>query len=185
MLSINPDAATRDDVARLAAELMDANHDLLVARSRIAELEKDARRYRWLRNNAIHSETGPWCVAWDDPGAENNNDHPCDLEELDTAIDAALSTPQPEPSAELIERVIEALAELEHEQWMAWAKSVAHSEPFLTEGRKERWVKAMVPYSMLTEAQKEDDRLWARKVIAVLALAERREGMVLVPREGE
>lgn len=34
MLSINPDAATRDDVARLAAELMDANHKL----SQIKEL---------------------------------------------------------------------------------------------------------------------------------------------------
>ncbi len=35
MLSVHPDAATRDDVARLAAELMEANHKLI-------ELEKDS-----------------------------------------------------------------------------------------------------------------------------------------------
>jgi len=42
-LSVNPDAATRDDVARLAAELMDANHDRQELREAILPFVLHAR----------------------------------------------------------------------------------------------------------------------------------------------
>ena len=42
MLSVNPDAATRDDVARLAAELMEARHELL----RLSEIVSDEAMFQ-------------------------------------------------------------------------------------------------------------------------------------------
>jgi hypothetical protein len=79
------------------------------------------------------------------------------------------------PASGMPEDVIEQLAALEHEQWMEWAKSIANSEPFLTDGRKERWAKAMLPYAMLTEEQKEQDRILARRAYALSLRG--REGM--------
>jgi hypothetical protein len=38
MLSINPDAATQDDIARLAAELMEANYKLEWVKFRLKNL---------------------------------------------------------------------------------------------------------------------------------------------------
>ena len=60
--------------------------------------------------------------------------------------------------APLLERV----AELEHEQWMAWSKSVA---PEVSAERRARWEKYWVPYDQLPEDIKELDRDWARKVL--------------------
>lgn len=61
----------------------------------------------------------------------------------------------------------EALAELEHEQWMEWARYIAGAEPISPE-RLERWNKLFVPYSQLTEEQKDQDRKWADKIINLL-----------------
>lgn len=63
--------------------------------------------------------------------------------------------------------ILEKLAELEHEQWSHMAKT------FLRVGNKpenrERWARQIrSPYSKLSEEEKEHDRKWARKVIAVL-----------------
>jgi hypothetical protein len=69
---------------------------------------------------------------------------------------------------EVNEELLEALAELEHEQWIAWAKSVSGSEPLLTSERRNRWRKLMVPYSELPEEIKELDRIQARKVLALI-----------------
>jgi len=46
MLSIHPDAASRDDAARLATELMEANR-------RIKELEAECARLRKVINNKL------------------------------------------------------------------------------------------------------------------------------------
>lgn len=63
--------------------------------------------------------------------------------------------------------LIELLAELEHEQWVSWSKSLAQSESLSPE-RVERWSKLWIPYSKLSEEDKEADRVWARRVIETL-----------------
>jgi len=60
----------------------------------------------------------------------------------------------------------EQLAEIEHEQWMAWAGTLAREG--LTPERIERWRRFMVPYAELDEATKDYDREWADKVLLVL-----------------
>ncbi len=62
--------------------------------------------------------------------------------------------------------VPEALAALEHDQWMAWSKSLAAAEPLSAE-RVERWQRLWVPYADLSEQEKDADRVWAEKVLAL------------------
>lgn len=59
------------------------------------------------------------------------------------------------------------LAELEHEQWIAWSKDIARTEN-ITPERLERWRKLWRPYSELTEAEKDQDREWAQKVLKIV-----------------
>jgi hypothetical protein len=66
--------------------------------------------------------------------------------------------------ADLVER----LAELEHEQWVSWSKALAHEVP---EERRRRWQACWVPYRDLPEEIKEQDRVWARRVLALLGKA--------------
>jgi hypothetical protein len=63
------------------------------------------------------------------------------------------------------ELLLEKLAELEHEQWAAWARQVAGE---VSPQRRSRWQAFFVPYAELTEEAREEDRLWARKVLALL-----------------
>jgi len=57
-------------------------------------------------------------------------------------------------------KLIEKLAELEHEQWVHWNKSLPKDLQ-----KPELWI----PYEELTEEQKDKDRYFARKVILMLA----------------
>lgn len=57
---------------------------------------------------------------------------------------------------------IERVAEVEHAQWMAWSKAVAHE---VSPERRARWARYWVPYEDLPEEVKELDRVWARKAI--------------------
>lgn len=63
--------------------------------------------------------------------------------------------------------LIEKLAELEHEQWMAWSMDIASKE-LLTNERLERWKRLWVPFQELTEEMKEQDRKWAKKVMEII-----------------
>ena len=58
------------------------------------------------------------------------------------------------------EEIREGMAELEHEQWVVWAYALMEREKLSPE-RIERWQKLMIPYSELTEEQKDQDRKWA------------------------
>jgi hypothetical protein len=60
-------------------------------------------------------------------------------------------------------RVVERMAEVEHQQWTEWSKNVA---PEVSPERRARWQKYWVPYKDLPEAVKEQDREWARKALA-------------------
>lgn len=62
----------------------------------------------------------------------------------------------------------ERLSELEHEQWIAWSKNIAETET-ITPARLERWKELWKPYDALTEAQKDQDREWADKVLAIIS----------------
>ena len=60
----------------------------------------------------------------------------------------------------------ERIAELEHEQWIAWSKNIAKTGNISIK-RAERWVKLWIPYSELTEDQKDQDRIWADQILAI------------------
>jgi len=67
------------------------------------------------------------------------------------------------------EKLREALAKLEHDQWRVWASSLMERE-LLSPERMERWQKLLIPYAELTEEQKDQDRKWADKALALLQL---------------
>lgn len=65
-------------------------------------------------------------------------------------------------------KYLEQLASLEHDQWVEWAKSLLASEPGISASRRERWEKLFVPYKDLTEESKEQDRVYARKILKII-----------------
>lgn len=67
-------------------------------------------------------------------------------------------------SMSVLDSTVERLAALEHDQWVYWSKGVAHE---VNPERRERWAKLWVPYSQLSEEEKDKDREWARKAIAI------------------
>jgi hypothetical protein len=66
----------------------------------------------------------------------------------------------------------EKLAALEHEQWCAWSRTLAETET-LTPERLAEWRTLWVPYAQLSETEKDLDRKYADRVLAVLE----REGL--------
>lgn len=81
--------------------------------------------------------------------------------------DAWNTRAKPSLSDSARQMAVEILANLEHEQWMEWAKTIMISEAITME-RKERWWKCIKHYSELSEKEKELDRIWAQKSLAAL-----------------
>lgn len=67
--------------------------------------------------------------------------------------------------------IIELLAELEHEQWCEWSKALAEDRLCeIDTARLERWQRLWRPYCELNENQKDQDRVYARKVFEKIDL---------------
>lgn len=64
-------------------------------------------------------------------------------------------------------KLLESLAALEHEQWIAWSKSITYTEN-ISKDRFDRWRRLWCPYSELTGVMKDQDRKWARKVLTIV-----------------
>jgi len=67
----------------------------------------------------------------------------------------------------MLDDVVEALAAIEHEQWVEWSKEIAATENISPE-RFERWKRLWVPYNELPEEDRQSDREYACKVIDYL-----------------
>lgn len=65
--------------------------------------------------------------------------------------------------------LLEELAALEHEQWKSWALSIIDTEE-ISKARATRWLDIIKKggYTNLTEAQKDQDREWAEKVLFIV-----------------
>lgn len=61
--------------------------------------------------------------------------------------------------------LVEALAEIEHEQWMHWSQAVAAD---VNDATRSKWQRSWVDYAKLTDDVRESDRIWARKVVTLL-----------------
>jgi sarcosine oxidase delta subunit len=65
--------------------------------------------------------------------------------------------------------LIEKLATLEHEQWKHWTKMLyKFHRKEVSYDLMSKWVQNWAPYEMLSEDEKDKDRIWARKVIEIL-----------------
>jgi hypothetical protein len=61
--------------------------------------------------------------------------------------------------------LVEALARIEHEQWLHWSKTVALD---VADAIRSKWQRSWVDYAELEDDMKEADRVWARKVVILL-----------------
>lgn len=67
--------------------------------------------------------------------------------------------------------LLEKLADLEHKQWISWSKALVLSEVNISSERKDRWKNYWrTRYKDLSEEMKEQDRVWARKVLETISL---------------
>lgn len=63
------------------------------------------------------------------------------------------------------QKLIEALAAIEHEQWVHWSRATAADVPV---AMQQKWRRSWVKYAELPDDLKEADRIWARKVASLL-----------------
>jgi len=74
----------------------------------------------------------------------------------------------PEPESNSCDSLVDALATIEHEQWMEWAKALLETEPGISKERTDRWKRFFCRYEDLPEEVKELDRKWAKRVLKVI-----------------
>jgi hypothetical protein len=69
------------------------------------------------------------------------------------------------PPTNPTDELVEALAEIEHAQWLHWSQAVAVD---VTAATRDKWRRSWVAYDELRDDMKEVDRVWARKVLTLL-----------------
>ena len=72
-----------------------------------------------------------------------------------------------EVSEEYEKQLLEKLADLEHNQWWEWSRDLSRKEK-LSKERLDRWDRLWTFYRFLSEKSKEQDRVYARKIIDLL-----------------
>lgn len=67
--------------------------------------------------------------------------------------------------------LLEKIASIEHDQWISWSKALALTEENLSKERRDRWRGYWkTRYSDLPKELKQQDRLWAGKVLETICL---------------
>jgi hypothetical protein len=106
-------------------------------------------------------------------------------EERQKGIEEGLSRHLAERKIQIEKRakLLEKLAELEHEQWIVLAKyiiekfSTFHAHDWVSvQNEFKRWQSLFIPYSELTEEQKNSDREFAVKVLEVIEQEQKEDG---------
>ena len=99
---------------------------------------------------------------------ENMKKHSKDLFDIISkgqSLQTSLVTKEKEEANSNVPMRIEKLAELEHKQWSHWTKYMLNN---LTEENIKRWKgQIKMPYSKLSEKEKESDREWARRALLI------------------
>ena len=72
-----------------------------------------------------------------------------------------------EISKDYEKQLLEKLADLEHNQWWEWSRDLSRKEK-LSKERLDRWDRLWTFYKFLSEKSKEQDRVYARKIIDLL-----------------
>ena len=84
------------------------------------------------------------------------------------------TTPTPKKNGLLIQELIEKLSALEHDQWVQYSKSVykqirqSASREDLIRKATDKWLSKWKPYDLLSESEKDKDRIWANKVLEII-----------------
>ena len=74
----------------------------------------------------------------------------------------------------LVTKLLEELAKLEHDQWIDDSKDVASrignasSLELLLSDTEKKWSTKWIDYSLLSESDKDKDRIWAKRVLETL-----------------
>ena len=78
----------------------------------------------------------------------------------------------------LIQELIEKLSALEHDQWIQYSRSIyrqikqSASRDDRLKRRADKWQSKWKPYDLLSESEKDKDRIWAYKVLEIIRSSE-------------
>jgi hypothetical protein len=147
-------------LAILASAILEVQQDGPLCPHTIEELEKIIEHSQQTRSNSVQGEAGksdterklgfkPKGALYVATALEGTHGSEIRTDELTASAD-----------------ILEQLADLEHRQWQHWT---AYFLSNLTKENEVRWSEqALKNYSQLSEEDKEKDRVWARKVLALI-----------------